>query len=68
MGFEACLREDAAADLILLDTLAATTLGVSGTPTFLLNDLLVPGFLGSERMDSLVEGVLQKVRGAHEDP
>ena len=42
-------------NVIARDTLAATTLGARGTPTFLINDLLVTGFLRSERMDELVK-------------
>jgi len=56
--FAACLSRGSAFTAIASGTLAATNLGVSGTPTFLINDLLVRGFLRAERMNELVMNAL----------
>jgi protein-disulfide isomerase len=56
--FAACLTDESTFSAIARDTLAASGLGVTGTPTFLINDLLVRGFLRAERMNELVMNAL----------
>ena len=53
-SFDACMRDSSTLGAIARDTLAATVLGVTGTPTFLVNNLRVRGFPGGEEMNSLV--------------
>jgi protein-disulfide isomerase len=60
IAFTECLADQDTDALIARDTLAARQLGVSGTPTFLINDLLVRGFFGAQTMDTWVETALQQ--------
>ena len=53
--FGACLDEPRMRELVVQDTLAARQLGVHGTPSFLINDLLLAGFHGAKEMDRLLE-------------
>lgn len=57
--FAECLQDSAVMNLISRDTMAATELDVRGTPTVLINDLLVTGFLRRARMDEFVQDALE---------
>jgi len=54
LAFAQCMRGNEAAVAVSRDTAAANALGVRGTPTFLVNEVVVPGFPGDEIMDSMV--------------
>lgn len=56
--FKRCITSDATSNRLRRDTLAARKLGVSVTPTFLINHLRVDGYPGGDRMDELVRAVL----------
>ncbi len=57
--FAECMRGQAAALALRRDTIAATQLGVHGTPTFLINDLQVAGYPGPAILDGYVEDALE---------
>jgi protein-disulfide isomerase len=52
--FARCLSDATVTRRIVDDTVAAHALGVSGTPTFLINDLRVVGYSGAMGLDSVV--------------
>lgn len=54
--FVRCLTDDSAARIVVRDTLAATALTVRGTPTFLVNNVLMLGYNSESQkmLDSLV--------------
>ncbi|MXV95075.1 MAG: thioredoxin domain-containing protein [Gemmatimonadetes bacterium] len=62
MAFEECLKSDDSRLILARDSVAAQVLGVSGTPTFLINDLKVVGFHGSEIMTDLITRALHDAR------
>ena len=55
VSFNRCMRNVLVRARPRTDSLAAVALGVPGTPTFVVNDLLVGGFSGPEYMDRIVE-------------
>jgi protein-disulfide isomerase len=57
--FLACMASPAARANVVRDTLAAHSLGVTGTPTFLVNDLEVLGFPGADSLTRYVERALK---------
>jgi protein-disulfide isomerase len=62
LAFDVCMRDGAAAREVAIDTLAAHRLGVTGTPTLLFNEVRIEGYIGSERMDTLVVESLRRAR------
>jgi protein-disulfide isomerase len=60
LAFRRCLHDPETARRVAQDTLAASRLGVHGTPTFLMNDVLVEGFPGPTVMDSVFASVLAR--------
>ncbi|MEP6620146.1 MAG: DsbA family protein [bacterium] len=60
--FATCLRGESVYALVVRDTLAAHALRVSGTPTFLINDMRVVGFRGQAAFDSVLTRALGSVR------
>jgi protein-disulfide isomerase len=52
--FKLCLASADAASAVLDDSIATANLGVRGTPTFLLNNILVEGSLSAEDMKELL--------------
>jgi protein-disulfide isomerase len=57
--FVACMAGPIARANVIRDTLAAHSLGVTGTPTFLVNDLEVLGFPGADSLTRYVERALR---------
>jgi protein-disulfide isomerase len=55
-----CMESPVALQAVVRDTLSAARLGVHGTPTFLINDLLVSGFLDPKHLDDFVDGALSE--------
>ena len=62
LTFVRCMRGGQAAAAVSLDTSDAARLRVRGTPTFLVNDVVVPGFAGDQIMDSVVRSRLMQAR------
>lgn len=60
--FQECMRSDEPAQAIERDLEAAGVLGVQGTPTFLINDRLVPLYPGTEALERQVEEALRNAR------
>lgn len=58
--FQECMNASATNDAVTRDSLAATRLGVSGTPTFLINDVEIEGYDGAELMDRVITRALAK--------
>ena len=58
LAFRDCLSSEASDNWVVRDTVAAFKLGVTGTPTFLINDLLVRGFYGDAVMNELISAAL----------
>jgi protein-disulfide isomerase len=61
-SFGACMHDAVAAHVITVDSTAALKLGVTGTPTFLVNELRVAGFEGDSVMDKYVANALKRSR------
>lgn len=57
-AFKTCLTDPAIAALVERDQTAGKKLGVTGTPTFLINDLKFPGYPGEGRLAELVRSAL----------
>lgn len=57
--FVACMDDSTTRARIRQDTMAALRLGVSGTPTFLINDVRVVGFGGRDAVKRYVEAALR---------
>ena len=57
--FRACVRDSTTLALVQRDQRAAAELRVSGTPTFLINDLKIEGFPGRERLFEYVREALE---------
>lgn len=60
--FHACVVDSAPVPALARDTIAGHRLGVLGTPTLLINDLLIQGALPYDSLDTLVEGMLGRSR------
>jgi protein-disulfide isomerase len=54
LAFAECMRQSATNDVVSRDSVAARVLGIQGTPTFLINDLMVSGFPGDSVMDQYI--------------
>jgi protein-disulfide isomerase len=59
--FSRCMSDSSMANVVIRDTIAATALGARGTPTFLINDLVVTGYRAAQ-LDSTIRGALARVR------
>ena len=57
-GFEACIAQTGEIPAIERDTLAARRLGVRGTPTFLIEGLLIHGYPGRTILERYVNDAL----------
>lgn len=62
LAFGQCVTRREGDTTVERDMQAARELGVTGTPTFLINDTKVVGFYGEVTMDSLVRSALEQVR------
>lgn len=60
-AFRDCLLEERHMPLIVRDTLAARELGISGTPTFLINDHLYRGAPETQELERLIRQALDRV-------
>jgi protein-disulfide isomerase len=58
--FARCMADPTVVARVVRDTLAASQLGIHGTPTFLINDLKVRGFPGVETMNMYVAEELRR--------
>jgi protein-disulfide isomerase len=61
VAFSRCVRQRSTIDAIARDTLAATALGVDGTPTFLINDLAVVGY-NEQQLTGYVDAAVTRAR------
>jgi protein-disulfide isomerase len=61
--FARCLNTRSAAYQVHQDSVAAVALGVQGTPTFLINDLMVIGNPGFEQLSEYVKAALRRNDG-----
>lgn len=59
-AFSVCLTEHSAEEAVVRDTLAAHALGVTGTPTFLVNNLKITGFRSGEQLEKAVAAALKQ--------
>lgn len=53
--FGVCLTSDASRAAILADTIEARQLGISSTPTFVINGTLIKGAIGFDEFKSIIE-------------
>lgn len=60
--FADCLRDTVSVPAIHRDTTDAKTLRISGTPAFIINDLLIEGYPGVERLERLVRDAMDNTR------
>jgi protein-disulfide isomerase len=60
--FRECMRAAPATQRVVNDTLAARKLAIRGTPTFLINSLMVTGFGGQAEFTGYVERALRAAR------
>ena len=60
--FQSCLNESAMNELVVHDSAAAVGLGIQGTPAILINDLLIAGNPGIDKLNEYVETALKKAR------
>ena len=60
--FNACLDSEAARAAVLADVREARRLGISGTPTFVVNGRLVRGAVGFEEFKGIIERELKSAR------
>ena len=58
--FVSCMASQRAHQVVTDDSLAGARLGVTGTPTMLLNDLRVRGFVGDSVLDSYVRDEMRR--------
>jgi protein-disulfide isomerase len=62
LGFQRCMKDSLASAILARDEAAAATLGITGTPTFLINDLLVMGDPGLDIFNRYVRDALKATR------
>ncbi len=62
LAFNECMSSEDSDRAVARDTIAATSLGATGVPIFLINDLMVRGFHGETVMDDLVAEALRGAR------
>jgi len=63
-GFDACLDSHRHYDEIMQEREEAASLGARGTPTFVINGTMVPGYLPFDRFQPLIEEALAKAKDA----
>jgi len=56
------MNESIALPAIEWDTAAGRRLGVRGTPTFLINELMIAGYPGAERLEQYVNAAVRRAR------
>ena len=61
--FDACLGSEAARAAVLADLREAKRIGVSGTPTFVVNGRLIRGAIGVDEFKRIIEHELKAARG-----
>lgn len=59
-AFRVCMRSAEPRAAVVRDSLAGVALEMTGTPTFLINDLRLTGFLGDTIMDRHIERALKE--------
>lgn len=60
-AFGECLDENRFREFVLAQTQRASEIGLQGTPTFFINDEVVPGLLEYEQMQEVIEQELAQV-------
>lgn len=63
-SFDACLDENRFREFVLAQTQRASEVGLQGTPTFLINDEVVPGLLEYPQMREVIEQELAQVEAS----
>ncbi len=58
--FNACLEENRYREFVIAQTQQAQQLGLEGTPTFLVNQQLIPGLVDFEQLSQIIEEELAK--------
>ena len=58
-AFERCIRDPAMQRRVTEDSIAAEKLHLTGTPSFLINDILITGFPGDSAMDHYIAEALR---------
>lgn len=61
-AFGTCLDEHRYRNFVLAQTRQAQEMGLRGTPTFFINEQVVPGLIDFEQMSAIIEEELAKVR------
>lgn len=61
-AFRRCLKTQKTAPVIKTNKALGDSLGIRGTPTFIINDTLVVGTLSEQQLTALVEEALAKVK------
>lgn len=61
-SFELCVASPDPVKAIHRDTIAGNALGITGTPMFLVNDLRVPNYPGTEKLIEYVEDALSRLK------
>lgn len=65
--FSLCLADTSIANRIRLDTVDARRLNIAMTPAFLINDMLVHGYPGFDRLHEMVREAVERDRVGHSD-
>lgn len=60
MRFSQCVRDTGAVEAIGRDRRLAAKLGVEGTPTFLINNMMLSGYPGKARLEEVVRAALER--------
>jgi protein-disulfide isomerase len=60
-AFADCLDDNRFREFVLAQTQRASEIGLQGTPTFFINDEVVPGLLEYEQMQEVIEQELAQV-------
>ena len=58
LNFNVCMEDSSFYNGVLKDIKIAESLGVSGTPTFVINNLLIAGFKRYPEMKNMIDGLL----------
>lgn len=59
-SFNTCLEENRYREFVAAQTQQAQQIGLRGTPTFLINEQVVPGLIDFEQMSEIIEEELAK--------
>lgn len=60
-SFGTCLDEHQYREFVIAQTQEASQIGLSGTPSFIINQQLIPGLVDFEQMREIIEEELAKV-------